>query len=100
MPRPKKHRRIKCCPAAYYFKPRGIPMCELLENILAEDEVEAVYWADLKGFDHEAGARKMQISRPTFGRILKSARSKIADALINGKALSINQDYFNKLKEE
>ncbi|MGK9475311.1 DUF134 domain-containing protein [Melioribacter sp. OK-6-Me] len=100
MPRPKKNRRIKCYPTAYYFKPRGIPMYELLENVLAEDEVEAIYWADYNGYDHETGAEKMEISRPTFGRILKSARRKIADAIINGKALRIKQDYFNKLKEE
>lgn len=75
-------------------------MYELLENLLAEDEVEAIYWADYKSCDHETGAEKMQISRPTFGRILKSARRKIADAIINGKALRINKDYFNKLREE
>jgi len=31
----------------------------------------------------------MNISRQTFGRIVESARKKIADALVNGKALSI-----------
>ena len=37
----------------------------------------------------EQAAKKMNISRQTFGRIVESAHKKIADALVNGKALSI-----------
>jgi hypothetical protein len=31
----------------------------------------------------------MNISRPTFQRVLSSARKKVADALLNGKAVRI-----------
>ncbi len=31
----------------------------------------------------------MEVSRATFGRIINSARRKLADAVINGKALKI-----------
>ena len=90
MPRPEKFRRICQQPAANYFKPRGIPL-SILEHInLTLDEIEAVRLADLEGLYQEAAAQQMNISRQTFGRILESAHKKIADALINGKALSIN----------
>jgi len=62
----------------------------LLEAVnLRVDELEAVRLADFEGLYQEAAAEKMHISRQTFGRILESAHKKIADALVNGKALSI-----------
>ena len=36
----------------------------------------------------------MRISRPTFHRVLESARQKVADALINGKAVRIEGGNF------
>jgi len=38
---------------------------------------------------HEQAAEKMNISRPTFGRILGEARRKLAEVLVEGKALRI-----------
>jgi predicted DNA-binding protein (UPF0251 family) len=61
-----------------------------LEHVtLTVDELEAIRLADLQGLYHEQAAEKMNISRQTFGRILESAHKKIADVLVNGKALSI-----------
>ena len=90
MPRPKKNRRITCNPGAYYFKPRGISLKELEESVLEEDELEAIKLADYDNLSHEMGARKMKISRATFGRILKSARNKIATSILDGKAIRIS----------
>jgi predicted DNA-binding protein (UPF0251 family) len=59
------------------------------EVILTKDEWEAVRLADLEGLYQESAAEMMKISRPTFGRIIESAHRKIADALVNGKALKI-----------
>ena len=87
--RPKKERHVCCQVDAKYFKPRGIPMDELMEVVLSADEVEAIRLADHDGLYQEEAATQMKISRPTFGRILESAHSKIADALINGKALRL-----------
>jgi predicted DNA-binding protein (UPF0251 family) len=56
---------------------------------LTVDELEAIRLADLQGLYQEQAARKMNVSRQTFGRILESSHKKIADALVNGKALSI-----------
>jgi predicted DNA-binding protein (UPF0251 family) len=92
MPRPKKYRRVCCNPSVFYFKPRGIPVYELEEVILDSDELESLRLADLLTFSHEKAAEEMKISRATFGRIVESARKKIADAVINGKAVRINKE--------
>lgn len=91
MARPCKPRKTCCVPGAYYFKPRGIPLCELEETTLNIVEVESLRLADSLGLYHEAAAKKMGISRQTFGNTIKTARSKIADAIIKGKALRIEQ---------
>ena len=56
---------------------------------MALDEVEALRLADLQGLYQEQAAVQMQISRPTFARIIEAARRKVAEALIHGKALRI-----------
>lgn len=91
MARPKLKRNICCDPGAYYFKPRGIPMFELEEIILELDEFEAIRLADSVGLSQEEAAVNMNVSRATFGRILAKARGKIADAIINGKAIKITK---------
>ena len=91
MGRPKKNRITNCNPSAYYFKPRGIPMTDLDSIVLERDEVEAIRLADLNSLSHEDAALKMQISRATFGRIVKSARNKIANSILNGKAIEIKK---------
>ena len=89
MPRPCRCRRIRCRPDTDYFKPRGIPLDALEEVSLALDELEAIRLADLAGLYQEDAAKKMNISRQTFGNIINSAHKKIADALLNAKALKI-----------
>ena len=68
-------------------------MSELEEVELAKDELESIRLADLKTLFQEDAAVKMNISRTTFGRIIMRAHQKIADAIINGKAINIQQDY-------
>jgi uncharacterized protein len=89
MSRPIKCRRIFCNPDYTYFKPSGIPLIELAEINLALDELEAIRLADKEGLYQEDAASKMKISRQTFGNILNSAHKKIAEFLIEGKALKI-----------
>ena len=89
MPRPLNERYLCAEIPARVFKPSGVPARELEENILAPDEAEALRLADLEGLYQEAAARRMGVSRPTFGRIVESARRKVADAILNGKALRI-----------
>jgi predicted DNA-binding protein (UPF0251 family) len=94
MPRPPKCRRVAYLPEATYFKPAGIPLRLLDEVILSVEEAEAIRLKDLEGLEQEQGAEKMNISRPTFQRVLASARQKIADALLNGKAIRIEGGNF------
>ena len=94
MSRPIKWRRVAFIPEATYFKPAGIPMRVLEEVHLSVEEAEAVRLKDLEGLEQEQGAEKMNISRPTFQRVLGAARQKIADALLNGKAIRIEGGNF------
>ncbi|MFA5199470.1 MAG: DUF134 domain-containing protein [Candidatus Omnitrophota bacterium] len=89
MPRPCRCRKIRCSPDTNYFKPRGIPLDMLKEVNLALDELEAIRLADLEGLYQESAAKKMNISRQTFGNIIERAHKKIADVLLNAKALKI-----------
>lgn len=89
MSRPKCCRKIGCAPDNKYFKPRGVPFVRMDEITLTLDEFEAIRLADLEGLYQEKAAEKMNISRQTFGRIIESAHKKVADVLINGKALKI-----------
>jgi len=89
MPRPHNFRKVGCLPQSSFFKPRGIPLSVLQHVTLTVDEFEAVRLADLEGLYQADAADKMNISRQTFGRVLETAHKKIADALVNGKALSI-----------
>ncbi len=79
-------------------------MDNLEEVILEHDELEALRLADFLALSHEAGAAKMKISRATFGRIIEKARYKIADCILNGKAIRINETYpeniINKIKKD
>ena len=94
MSRPIKWRRVAFMPEVTYFKPAGIPLRVLDEVRLTVEEAEAIRLKDLEGLEQESGAEKMNISRPTFQRVLNSARQKIAGALLNGKAIRIEGGNF------
>jgi len=61
----------------------------LAENQLTLEEIEAIRLRDLEHLEQVECAAKMNISRPTFQRVLGSARQKVADSLLAGKALRI-----------
>lgn len=94
MPRPLKRRTVERLPAHDCFKPAGVPMAELDEVRLSIDELESIRLKDLEGLDHETCAERMQVSRPTFHRILSSAHEKVASALTEGKAVRIEGGSF------
>jgi len=89
MPRPPYQRKVDGLPRFSCFKPAGVPLGQIQEVVLTVDEYYALRLADLEGLYQEQVAEKMGISRQTAGRILESARKKVADALANGKALRI-----------
>jgi len=96
MPRPCKRRRVRGRPNSSYFKPAGISMIELEESILSMPEFEAIRLVDLNEVPQEEAGKQMQVSQATLSRILKTGRKKIADAIVNGKAIKI-EEYSTKL---
>jgi predicted DNA-binding protein (UPF0251 family) len=91
MPRPKLCRRLRFRPKTYYFKPQGIPLFELETVILTKEELEVIKLKDFDGLEQIEAAEKMNTSQSTFQRILSSARAKIAQAIVKGKALKIEE---------
>ena len=87
--RPKKTRWIKCTSRERCFRPQRKPLNKLKEVTLSLDEFEAIRLADLEELKQVDAARLMQISRTTFSRIVASARKKVADGLVNIKAIRI-----------
>ena len=94
MPRPPKDRCVESMPKITFFEPRGVPLGRLEEVCLTIEEREAIRLKDLKGLDQEKCAERMHVSRATFQRVLESARRKMAEALINGKAIHVNGGNF------
>jgi uncharacterized protein len=86
----KVKRRVSCLPKATYYKPREIPLCDLEIINLSIEELEAIRLCDLLQVEQNEAADTMGISRKTFWNDLQKARSKVADALVNGKAIEIS----------
>jgi uncharacterized protein len=89
MPRPKCCRYIGAMPGKTFFQPEGMASSSLEAVLLTLDEYEAIRLADLEGLYQEQAASRMNVSRQTFGRIVEAAHRKLADVIVNGKALRI-----------
>ncbi len=89
MPRPVKWRRVSRLPKERYFTPEGKDKLQLEEVVLKVEEVEAMRLKDIENLNQEQCAEKMNISRQTFQLIIDRARNKIAQALVEGKAIRI-----------
>ncbi|HOU36761.1 MAG TPA: DUF134 domain-containing protein [Candidatus Omnitrophota bacterium] len=86
--RPRKRRFIESDPKVSQFSPRGRPG-RPDEALLGLDEFEAIRLAHYKGLSQADAARSMNISQQTFSRTVKRAQKAIADAIVNGKTLYI-----------
>lgn len=89
MARPTKWRKIEKTPLIPFFVPSKEPMESIPKNTLLVEELEAIRLKDLEGLEQGECAERMEVSRPTFQRILLSAREKVADSLIHGKTIHI-----------
>lgn len=89
MVRPRKFRNVGHWPDVTYFKPRAVPLRELLEVNLTVDELEAMRLANLERLSQAEAAVRMQIHQSTFNRTLAKAREKVTSALVDGKAIRI-----------
>lgn len=86
MPRPKRIRRVENPPHFKGFKPIGIPE-ENSPVVLNYEEYEAIRLSDFQLLGQVEASKTMGVSRPTYARIYESARRKVAQALVQGKAL-------------
>lgn len=86
-PRPRKLVTIDGSPVSTFFKPSGIPRRDLETVVLTKAEFETLRLKDVECLDQIDCATRMDVSQPTFHRLLLSARTKVSDALINGKAI-------------
>ncbi|MBN1502152.1 DUF134 domain-containing protein [Candidatus Woesearchaeota archaeon] len=100
MVRPRKFRFVGRDPTINYFKPRGVPLNELSEINITKEEYEALRLKETENYDQKRCAELMNISQPTFSRILDSARKKIADFIIHGKALRIDGGVFKMVQRK
>ena len=91
MPRPKKPRKCSCKIKGSVFKPTGIPVYELQQILLQRDELEVLKLCDRDGLVQEEAGSKMGVSRGTVQRLLSSARQKVAQALVEGWAIVIEE---------
>jgi len=94
MPGRRRCRRVGCQPSFTSFEPATAGSSVPEEAILSVDEFEAVRLKDLEGLDQNECAKKMDISQPTFHRLVVSARRKIADALTHGKTIKIEGGHY------
>lgn len=89
MPRPMKRRRVCSLPDNVSFGPLGKPG-DQEEVRMTVDEYETIRLIDLEAFTQEAAAEQMNVGRTTVQAIYADARKKLADALVNGKLLTID----------
>lgn len=92
MPRPPQPRRITGKLETAGFRPIGQPAWSLPVVTLPLEGLEALRLADREGLYQEAAAERMGVSRPTFARILARARAVVAEALVDGKVLLVEQE--------
>jgi len=88
--RPRRHRLVGPPPAARALQPVGNDEIDQATAIrLTLDEVEALRLADLEAIYQEKASEAMGVSRSTYGRILESARHKLALALWDGRSIIV-----------
>lgn len=99
MPRPFRKRRVRFQPGITHFKPAGIRLAHMDEVILNFEELEAIRLNDYEGLSQTDSAKKMNISQPTFARLIESARKKTAEAIVNGKAIRIHGGNYRMVQD-
>jgi predicted DNA-binding protein (UPF0251 family)/DNA-directed RNA polymerase subunit RPC12/RpoP len=90
MPRKRCCGRVDDYPVSRQFiSPLGGPPVTL-----GVEEAEALRLKDMLGYGQERCAQQMSLTRPTFQRVLASARKKVAMALAEGRSIIIEGGHF------
>ncbi len=87
MARPRKNRRICSIPDAKKFN-KSYGSKDTID--ITVDEYETVRLIDYVGLTQQECAKQMQVARSTITAIYDSARYKISDSIVNGKALEVD----------
>lgn len=98
MARPTKDRIIEKLPEIRFFKPAGVPNQQLETVEMTMEEVEALRLKEIEALTQAEAAELMNVSRPTFQRVLSSARQKAAEALTCGKAIKFKGGDYRLVK--
>jgi predicted DNA-binding protein (UPF0251 family) len=69
------------------FIPEGITAGP--EIVISLEEYEVIRLVDYEGMDQSGAAQIMNVSRQTVGRILKLARMKLANAVVEGHRFKV-----------
>ena len=85
MPRPRKRRMVCAMPNYNRFG----PVDSLDVVTMSVEEYEAIRLIDNENLNQEEASNLMNVSRTTVQKIYDDARKKIADSIVNGKALKI-----------
>ncbi len=97
--RRRQKRRLQFNYRENYFKPAGVPLRQLDETIISDEELEALRLQYLVKLDQREAAKKMGISQSQFQRDITKAIEKISQALIEGNAISVRRyETLNKKK--
>ena len=100
MGRNKKDKIILKNPKYTYYKPPGIGLRDLNEQIISIEEFEAMRLKDFENKDQTTCAQIMEIHQSTFQRLLVKARKKLIGAIIEGSAIKIEGGNFKLNKNE
>lgn len=84
-----RKRMVKEPPLLDLFKPAGTSLRTAKKVYMTLDELEALRFADYRQLEHLEASQKMNISRPTFTRLINKARHKLAQVLLEGCVLKI-----------
>lgn len=100
MARPRKWRKVCCIPENNLFGPLDVPIMEEDIITMTVDEYETIRLIDYEGLMQEECAQRMGVARTTIQRIYGDARQKIADSLVNDKAIKIEGGDFKLYDDE
>jgi predicted DNA-binding protein (UPF0251 family)/predicted Fe-Mo cluster-binding NifX family protein len=90
-----KNRNITFKPKHLQFGPLTHKPKEMIK--MSDDELEALYLSEFQGLYQEECAKQLGVSRPTFAKIIKSARKKVTEMLMYGKGIELVQEQHNYL---
>jgi len=90
MGRDKLKRQLQFKPLCRHFGAKGCESSDVIR--LLHEEMEALYLMDTLGLYQADAAERMEVSRSTFARIIKSARQKVSMMLVSGADLVIEDE--------